>query len=269
MRAVRAAALREILILFRYPGWVVEVVLWPVLFPAAYIFLARALAGPGDTRAEAAAALGTPDYVGFILIGTLLWMWVNTTLWTIGGALRQEQLGGTLEANWLSPQPRAAVLVGAAASHALLVLWMVGVATVAFAVVYGLRIRAPFEAACLFLANMPWVYGLGIVFASLVVWAKEANGMVHAVRSVFLVFCGMSFPLAVMPGWMQAIGRALPLTHGIDGIRAAALSGAGWDEIAPELVWLLLWGAGLLALGLLAFRFTDRRMRELGTTGTY
>ncbi|MBX6350782.1 MAG: ABC transporter permease [Clostridia bacterium] len=268
MRALSAAMLRELLIFFRYPGWVVSVVVWPVLFPAAYIFLARALAGP-DPRAQAAQALGTPDYVGYILIGTLLWMWVNTTLWTIGSALRKEQLGGTLESNWLAPQPRAALLFGAALAHAVVVLWMVAVATAAFTLVYGLKVRAPAESALLFLANVPWVYGLGLLFASLVVWAKEANGMVHAVRSVFLIFCGMSFPVAVMPGWMQAVGRALPLTHGIDALRMAALAGAGWREVAPELAWLLVWGAALSVCGFLAFAFTDRRMRELGTTGTY
>jgi ABC-2 type transport system permease protein len=39
---------------------------------------------------------------------------------------------------------------------------------------------------------------------------------------VFLLFCGVNVPVDSLPGWMQAIGRVLPLTHGIDAARQIA-----------------------------------------------
>lgn len=269
LRSMGAVALRGLLVFVRYPGWVVQSLVWPLMFPAAYIFLARALAGPRETTATVAQALGTPDYVGFMLVGTTLWMWVNITLWGTGAELRQEQLAGTLESNWLTPAPRWTLLVGSALSHAVTVLWMVFVALVMFMGLYGFRVQAPLETLVLFFANFPWVYGLGIAFASLVVWAKEVNGLVQAVRGIFLILCGMSYPIAVLPHWLQGVANMLPLTHGIAAIRASALSGAGWASVGPDLAWLLGWGVVLLAAGLLAFGWTDRRMRRMGTTGAY
>lgn len=269
VRSVGAVALRGLLIFVRYPGWVISTLVWPVMFPAAYIFLASALAGPHDTTATVTQALGTPDYVGFMLVGTTLWMWVNITLWGIGSQLREEQLGGTLESNWLTPAPRWTLLVGSALSHAATVLWFVFIALVMFTVLYGFRVHAPGESLVLFLANFPWVYGLGISFASLVVWAKEVNGMVQMVRGIFLILCGMTYPVSVLPHWLQGVSDFLPLTHGISAIRAAALTGAGWADVGPDLAWLLGWGVLLLAGGLLAFNWTDRRMRRMGATGTY
>ena len=49
------------------------------------------------------AAAGTNNYIGFIVVGTMAWMWVNITMWEFGTYLRQEQMFGTLESNWLCP----------------------------------------------------------------------------------------------------------------------------------------------------------------------
>ena len=37
-----------------------------------------------------------------------------------------------------------------------------------------------------------------------------------------LVLCGVDVPLDELPGWMAAIGRCLPLTHGIEAGREIA-----------------------------------------------
>ncbi len=42
------------------------------------------------------------------------------------------------------------------------------------------------------------------------------------------------FPFRGMPGWAQAIGEVLPLTHFLRIVRGILLKGNGWAEIAPE-----------------------------------
>ncbi|MBE3589820.1 MAG: ABC transporter permease [Firmicutes bacterium] len=269
LRAVAAVARRELVIFGRYPSWFIGTVIWPVLFPAAYVFSIRALAGPAATPQTYADALGVSDYAGFLIVGTTLWMWVNITLWSMGGALRQEQLGGTLEANWLTPAPRLAVLAGDAVANGAIALLQMGVSVALFVIVYGFHVRSPLASLAVLLANFPWVYGLGLLFASLVVWAKEVNGMVQLVRGVFLVLCGMTYPVAVLPHWLQGVSWVLPLTHGIEALRRTAVAGASWGAVGGDLAWLLGWGAALLLAGVAAFRWTDRRMRRLGSVGTY
>ncbi|HEY6102850.1 MAG TPA: ABC transporter permease, partial [bacterium] len=55
----------------------------------------------------------------------------------------------------------------------------------------------------------------------------------HLVRGVFMVFAGICFPLSVLPGWMRTAAAYLPLTHTIEGARAALLSGAGIADLRP------------------------------------
>ena len=39
-------------------------------------------------------------------------MWLNLTLWSVGFSLREEQMRGTLESNWLCPVWRISIVLG-------------------------------------------------------------------------------------------------------------------------------------------------------------
>src|SRR6185369_2106726 len=138
LRALGSVVWREWTIFMRYPSWIVSLVVWPVILPAGYILSARALAGPtGSGLAQFAQAAGTSDYVGYIAVGTIVWMWQNMSLWTIGFALREEQLRGTLESNWLTPARRLWFLAGTGLMHGLLLLSFVIISGAEFALVFG------------------------------------------------------------------------------------------------------------------------------------
>jgi ABC-2 type transport system permease protein len=195
-------------------------------------------------------------------------MWLNITLWSVGTSLRSDQLRGVLETNWLTPTPRFALLLGTAASQALLSLVFLAVSFVEFDVFLGVRFQANAAGALAVLAaSIPWIYGLGIAFAALVLRFKEANAMVYFVRGVFMVFAGISFPLSVLPGWMRSIAAMLPLTHTIDGARAALLAGAGPHDLRGSLAFLLSSGALLFVAGYVCFQAVDRTVRRQGSVG--
>src|SRR5438045_4047017 len=84
LRALLAVARKEWIIFRRYPSWIMAVLIWPVLLPQAYIFTAKALAGPNGASLMAFGNVaGTTDYVSFIAVGSLLWGWLNFTLWDV------------------------------------------------------------------------------------------------------------------------------------------------------------------------------------------
>ena len=271
LRALWVIFKREWLIFRRYPSWIVALFIWPVIFPTAYIFSARALAGPdGGGLALFTQAAGTPDFIGYIAVGTTVWMWQNVTLWTIGLALRNEQTRGTLESNWLSPTWRFSFLMGAALVQGLQLAIFILVAGIEFWLLYGVRFHGhPLLILLVFLAAMPAIYGLGIAFASLVITSKEANNFVFLVRGLVMIFCGITFPVSVMPGWMQAIAAWLPPTYAIHGIRNASLNGADLAALLPDLIPLTVFGLGWLAIGYLAFVWMERRARQTGAIGQY
>lgn len=71
-----------------------------------------------------------------------------------------------------------------------------------------------------------------------------------------ILLSGFMFPFRGMPGWAQALGEVLPVTHFLRMVRAVMLKGAGSADIAPDFAALLVMVAVLGALALLRFRRT-------------
>ncbi|MGE5653264.1 MAG: ABC transporter permease, partial [Bacillota bacterium] len=205
--AIMAVTKRQWLTYVRYPSWFISMMIWPLLFPFGYIFSSKALAGPdGAALATFGRLAGTTDFAGFIAIGTTFWMWFNVMLWNLGGALRAEQMRGTLESNWLAPVPKAFLLLGSFLTEAAMGLIMVGCSALTIYLVWGVRLLGSFwHLAVIILASIPSIYGIGMVFASIVLAAKEINALIFFVRGLMTVFCGVTYPITVLPSWMKGI----------------------------------------------------------------
>ncbi|HEY8496628.1 MAG TPA: ABC transporter permease [Limnochordales bacterium] len=270
-RAVLAVFKKQWMIQLRYPAELLGLVVWPVLFPAIYIFSARALAGPeGEAVAVFASRTGTEDYVGYILFGTMLWMILNMTLWDLGGHLRREQLRGTLEVCWTTPASRVGMLMGVSLAQISNAVLFLAVAALMLRLVYGFELRGSVGLllVLMVLSILP-VIGLGLAFASLVLVLKEINSLVFLVRGVFMVFAGMTYPVEVLPGWMQAVSAFLPLTYSIRAMRAVGLSGAGWADVQGDALALAMFSVVFLVAGWRAFRAVERMAQQAGTLTHY
>jgi ABC-2 type transport system permease protein len=64
------------------------------------------------------------------------------------------------------------------------------------------------------------------------------------------------FPFRAMPGWAQAIGECLPITHFLRMVREIVLKDAGFADIVGDLWPLTLILLALATLALLRFRRT-------------
>ena len=273
LRALLAVANKEWIIFRRYPSWIMAFFIWPVLFPLGFIFTAKALGGPDGSSLPAFSQLsGTTDYAGFVVVGSTMWMWVNITLWTVGFHLRSEQMRGTLESNWLCPVPRISVMLGASLTQLGTSLMLLAIGVIEFRLFLGVRLVSASSALPLLLIVLlliPSIYGLGLAFASLVVRFKEANAMVFLVRGIFMIFCGISYPMAVLPDWMKRVSAFLPLTYAVRSIRAVGLAGATYADILPDLQMLTMFAIIMPILGYAAFRLAERRSRRTGDLGQY
>jgi ABC-2 type transport system permease protein len=271
LRALWAIAAREWKIFVRYPSAFVAMVVWPVIFPAAYILTGRALAGPdGSGLAVFTKATGIQDFLGYIAVGTTIWMWQNVVLWNVGLILRQEQWRGTLETNWVSPTRRFFILVGGTSAQAVFMTTFLIVSALEYAFLFRVQFHGSlWNVLLVMLAATPSIYGLGMVFASLVIYAKESDTFVQLVRGLVMVFCGITFPVSVLPVWMQGVSRWLPPTYMIEGVRKASLLNADLQALLPDLIPLVLFGAFWLLAGYLAFHWMERKARRTSGLNHY
>jgi ABC-2 type transport system permease protein len=271
LRAFHAILRREWRIFTRYPSWVIALFIWPLIFPMMYILTGRALAGPDGSGLKVfTQTTGATDFIGYIVIGTTVWMWQNIVLWDVGFSLRNEQMRGTLESNWLSPTWRFSYLLGHTGPQIISMLMFIGITALEFGLIFGVRLHgSAWMILLVMLAAIPSIYGLGFAFASLVITVKEANAFVFLIRGLVMIFCGITFPISLLPGWMQSVAKWLPQTYLIHGMRASAFSNAGITELLPDLIALLLFGTFWLVVGYSTFLWMERRARRTGAIGQY
>jgi ABC-2 type transport system permease protein len=72
------------------------------------------------------------------------------------------------------------------------------------------------------------------------------------VPQVFI--CGVIFPVETLPDWLQWIAKFLPLTYGVDGIRAMMLEGKGLLDVGKEIAVLAGYAIALMALAGISLR---------------
>jgi ABC-2 type transport system permease protein len=92
---------------------------------------------------------------------------------------------------------------------------------------------------------------LGLLIGALGLRARDVFFLANLVVFSLLLFCGVNVPFDSLPGWVQAVGRCLPLTHGImaarqiaDGASLSDVSGLVWTELGIGVVY----AAGAFAL---------------------
>lgn len=272
LRAFAAAGLKEWRILRRYPTRFLGFLFWPIVMPVAYVLQARGFAGDSQAAMDAfAARAGTSDIVGFLFLGFTAYMWISMVLWGPGTALRTEQVRGSLEALFLTPASRLVILFGPAFSQIVWALYMFGLVGVALVFLFGVPIgpTEALRALAVIVVSVPALYGLGALFASIVLRFGEVSALVQTVRGVFTVFCGMTFPIVVLPEWGRAVALTLPPTYLIGGLRSVLLTEADLVSVIPELAILLALGLFLCGAAVVAFRRTERYARRGGSLAQY
>ena len=114
------------------------------------------------------------------------------------------------------------------------------------------------------------IVGIGVALGAVCVQLRnDAWQYPEAVAGTVFLLCGAIFPLEVLPGPVQAIGAALPITWWIEGVRRALLGVASPGRLGAipteELVAILAVGTVVIwAAAPRLFTFAINRAREKG-----
>ncbi|MFN2469341.1 MAG: ABC transporter permease [Gaiellaceae bacterium] len=107
----------------------------------------------------------------------------------------------------------------------------------------------------------------GLLLGSIGLRARDVLFGANLAYFLMLLFCGVNVPLDALPGWMSAIGRGLPLTHGIEAARDVA-GGAALGSVSG-LVWTeLAIGAVYAGAAYFLFRYFERQSRHRASLET-
>jgi ABC-2 type transport system permease protein len=108
---------------------------------------------------------------------------------------------------------------------------------------------------------------LGMVIGSVGLRARDVMFLANLVYFLLLLFCGVNIPLEELPAPLEAIGRALPLTHGIEAAREVA-AGAPLSAVDHLLATEAAIGAAYALLAYGIFRWLEIESRRRASLET-
>ena len=188
------------------------------------------------------------------LMGVVLTM---TMVMITGLAITRERERGTMENLLSMPTRPLEVLLGKIIPYILVGYIQISLILVAARFIFHVPMIGSIPllllcASVFITANL----AMGITFSTL------AKNQLQAVQMTFFFFLpslllsGFMFPFRGMPGWAQAIGEVLPLTHFLRIVRGILLKGNGFAEVMLQLWQIMLFAAVVLVIGVKRYRKT-------------
>jgi ABC-2 type transport system permease protein len=211
------------------------------------------------------------SYLEFAAVGIAVGVFIQFGLDRVSSAMRGEQLMGTLESVLVTPTAPATVQLGSVAFDLVYVPLRTTIFLGGITLAFGLHFSAAglFPALLLLVAFIPFVWGLGVLTAALLLTFRRGSGFVGIGIVILGLLSGVYFPLNLLPHWLRFVSEGNPVAMAIGGMRDTLLGSSTLGDVAPTVLLLLPLSAASLAVGVGAFRLAVRRERRHGTLGLY
>jgi ABC-2 type transport system permease protein len=244
----------------------------PFFLFAPLLFLAQSFVGPdGRYRRPFVELTGYENHLGYLVVPLVGATLAHTVFSAVGQTIRHEQIGGTLERTLVSLRYPIALILGRSLGYLPVFGLYVASAVVACLAFFDLGLRVDALSALVLLAlHLALVFGVGFFLACLFLWVDDPTFLQQFFsRFVLLTLTGATYPLVLLPGWLQVVARAIPFTWAYELERRAWLRAEPLPALFPDLAILAAMTAAVWLGSIVFFRRMLRRAKRTGQLGHY
>jgi ABC-2 type transport system permease protein len=170
----------------------------------------------------------------------------------------QEKESGTIEQINVTPIKKHIFIIGKMIPFMVLGILLFTMGLLVGWVIYGIvpvgHLWVLYASLLVYLFAM---LGLGLLVATYSGTQMQAMSLSFFFINIFNMMSGVFTAIDSMPDWAQAIVATFPPSHFIKIMRPVMLKGSGWNDIQPEIFWLLGLGLVLNAWAVLNYRKTS------------
>lgn len=271
--AINAIIYKNIIHMTRYKFDLIFWAIMPVMWVTPLIFQGLALVG-GTSSTHFAKLTGSEDFLTFIVLGTILFMFVSSAIWGAGNAIRWEQESGTFEVLWTTPASRVDILIGTSISETIWASINVFIQYLIISLFLELHfvLHGLILSVVVLIFTIIGLYGFGVLMAGIIIVFKEPGTLTEMIETGLHFITPVRYSLVALPGWVRVISLVIPFTLGLSVIR---------KFLAPEIllypavdpivfvIGLLLVDVLLWFVGIYLFNKMETHSRKKGSLGAY
>jgi ABC-2 type transport system permease protein len=173
----------------------------------------------------------------------------------LASAIAREREQGTMDGIMVAPISRDAIVAGKMAAQTVRGMiqgfMILGLSMLLFGVrVYG----SPLLMVIVMLLGVASFSGIGIIATSIAPEQETAMMMMMLLQFPMMFLSGVLFPIDQFPGWLQWVGKALPLYYAADALRKVIVLSATFNQILPDILILVAYSLVTLTIAIPIFR---------------
>ncbi|MEA3410703.1 MAG: ABC transporter permease [Pseudomonadota bacterium] len=219
--------------------------------------LERILNGsPEGNWTREAVAGGEIRYVDWLIPGVLGMNIMFSALWGVGYVIVRYRKNGVLKRLQATPLTAFEFLAAQVSSRLWVILGVTLLVYVGTYVFVDFKMYGSYLALfVLFALGAVSLISLGLVVAARVASEELADGILNLTSWPMMFLSGVWFSMEGLHPIVRGAAQVFPLTHMIDGARAVMLDGAGFLDVWPQMLTLVLMTTVCMAIGSLTFRW--------------
>ena len=173
----------------------------------------------------------------------------------LASAIAREKEQGTMDGILAAPISRTTIVAGKMMAQTvrgmIQAFLILGLSMLLFSVkVYG----SPLLILVVMLLGVASFSGIGIIATSIAPEQETATMMMMLLQFPMMFLSGILFPMDQLPGWLQWIGKALPLYYAADALRKVIVLSASLNQILMDVMVLVLYSLTTLGIAIPIFR---------------
>ena len=257
---------RDVIVALSYPGNFALAWLGIVIEVVVAWYISRLIP---PSRSFDPSGLVLVSFFQYLAINQAFVRFQTAALNSFAESIRDAQLTGTLEIVLSTPTQLPTLILSSAVWSFTYTILQTTV-YLAIALAFGLDLSHVnyLTAAVFFILTVGAVSPLGVLAASLAMVIKKTGPVEFLSTASASLFGGVYLPLSRLPVALQFIGWLLPITHALNGFRAAA-AGIPLSGVASDAIWLVVASLILMPVSLWIFAKSVGRARVDGTLSMY
>jgi ABC-2 type transport system permease protein len=212
----------------------------------------------------------------FLFVGNAFFMYIAQVLFGVTWIIHDDREHfRTLKYIYISPANYFVYMLGRTLSTIMITSFAV-VITLAFGAIF---LEVPLNPLGVdwflfipaFIIGLLSIIAFGLALAGIsFLTAKHTMGMNEGIAGLFYLFCGVIFPISVLPAWGISFAKLLPVTYWLDLIRTSLGAGSGVDaamtgtSAEAGLVILIISTIGFAFFSICTFKLGDYLARRKG-----
>lgn len=236
--------------------WLTMKLVLPFSQMAFFVFVAQFLVSTGN----AASSL-----VAYMAIGNAIQSLSWNTVFAVVNITGDDKESGTLPLVLATPAQRSPLFIGRAMIHVFDGLVSVTFSFIFAAFLFGVSFaRTDLLALVIVLLLTAFTMsGFGLMIGGLAFYFRDPIVFANIFTFVLLIFCGVNFPVAVLPEGIQFISYLIPLTYGVAAGRQV-IAGSNLIDVSTLAGQMLIVGLFSFVLGYVFFRLFENTARRTG-----